>query len=592
MAKEPILTLDIGAYNLKLAEFVETRGGLEMTRYAVTDLGLDPQSEEDRSQYIIQAIHSLIDESGCKPGPVQISISGHSIFSKFVKLTPTTPDKVTELIRYEAQQNIPFPLNEVVWDYQIVTGKDGDAEVMLVAIKSEDIAKICDCVTFAGLKPEMVDVAPMALYNAVRYNYDNLPECTLLVDIGARSTDLIFLEAGRIFSRSVPVAGNQISQAIQQEFEVSYDDAEALKKAHAYVGFGGPYEAPQSETTDKVSKAVRAMMTRLHLELNRSINFYRGQQGGKTPSLILLTGGSSVIPYADSFLREKLRLDVDYFNPFNNVAVSEAIPTDQIAAHACELGPLVGLALRKCRTCPVALNLIPSVYEEEKKFKQKLPYFAISAATLLITLGLWIAGYRTVAASTQTAQEKVDSRVHQLKADEASLAETETEVAQLKAQVERLAVIEDGRGAWREMLAEITSRLPDGVWLSQVAPLNPERTIVVEEEDDRAARRRQREAPKTEAPPDPSNPRALLGISVTGIGYTDVAKNPDATIKAFRDALRESPLFSSDKTEIAWQQLGMPGAPTFTFSIRVPLAHDEPQPVAARDAAAASTEES
>lgn len=588
MAKEPILTLDIGAHNLKLAEFVQTRGGLEMTRYAVADLGLDPQSEDDRSQYVIQTIHGLLAESGCKPGPVNISISGHSIFSKFVKLPPTTPDKVPQIIQYEAQQNIPFPLNEVVWDYQIVTGKDGDAEVMLTAIKSEEVANICDCVTFAGLKPERVDIAPMALYNAVRYNYDNLPECTLVVDIGARSTDLIFIEAGRIFSRSVPVAGNQITQAIQQEFEISFDEAEALKKSHAYVGFGGPYEAPQSETTDKVSKAVRAMMTRLHLELNRSINFYRGQQGGKTPGLILLTGGSAVIPYADSFLREKLRVDVDYFNPFNNVAVSESIPADQIGAQACEMGTLVGLALRSCHTCPVSLNLLPPKFEEEKKFKKKLPYFALSAVTLLLTLGLWIAGYQTLASSTGEAKDEVASRVRSLSNQENSLAETEAEVEQLKAQVERLAAIEDNRGAWREMLSEVTSRLPEGVWLTHLSPMAPMPTRAAASEDEgrRGRRRPPADEPKADAPKaDPSNPRSLEGLSIEGIGYTDIVKDPDATVKAFRDSLRRSPLFSQTRTDIVSQPPVMPGAPLFAFSILVPLASDAEKAASAASAA-------
>ena len=261
MAKPPILTLDIGSHSLKLAEFMDVKGGLEMTRYAVSDLGMDPQSDAERSQYIITTIHDLIRESGCKPGPVQLAISGHTVFPKFVKLPPVEPEKVFQIIQYEAQQNIPFPMNEVVWDYQLIRGASGDVDVMLAAIKTDVLMEIMDCVSFTGLIPNLVDVAPMALYNAVRYNYDNLPECTLVVDIGARSTDLIFIEAGRIFSRNVPVAGNQITQLIMSEFAVSYDDAEALKKAHAYVAFGGAYEGPQSETVDKVSKCVRSMMT-------------------------------------------------------------------------------------------------------------------------------------------------------------------------------------------------------------------------------------------------------------------------------------------------------------------------------------------
>lgn len=581
MAKDPILTLDIGAHSLKIAEFVEARGGLEMTRYAVTDLGLDPQSDADISQYLIQAIHGLLAESGCKPGPVQLSISGHSVFSKFVKLPPTTPDKVLQVIQYEAQQNIPFPLNEVVWDYQIVTGKDGDAEVMLAAIKAADIEKVCSAVEFAGLKPDLVDIAPMALYNAVRYNYDNLPDCTLLVDIGARSTDLVFIEAGRVFSRNVPVAGNQISQNIQQEFENSFDEAEDLKKRHAYVGLGGPFDVSQSETTDRISKTVRAMMTRLHQEINRSINFYRSQQNGLPPSLILLTGGSSSIPNADVFLREKLKVDVDYFNPFNNVAVAEQIPADQIGAHACELGVVVGLALRKCHTCPVSLDLLPPQYEEEKKFKRKVPYFLASAAVLLLTIGLWIVGYGFLASGSEETRQKVDARVRELAAQEGDLAEAEAAVDRLRAQVERLADIEANRGTWREIVAEVSSKLPEGVWLTKVAPLTSATAVAKPSDDEGAGRRRRRHAEEEDAAPaqvaDPSRPCSMRGLDIEGMGYTDISQDAEGVIRAFRDDLRNSPLFRDDETDIVYQKPPMPGDPTFEFKLSVILDHRGPQ---------------
>ena len=581
MAKDPILTLDIGAHSLKIAEFVEARGGLEMTRYAVTDLGLDPQSDADISQYLIQAIHGLLAESGCKPGPVQLSISGHSVFSKFVKLPPTTPDKVLQVIQYEAQQNIPFPLNEVVWDYQIVTGKDGDAEVMLAAIKAADIEKVCSAVEFAGLKPDLVDIAPMALYNAVRYNYDNLPDCTLLVDIGARSTDLVFIEAGRVFSRNVPVAGNQISQNIQQEFENSFDEAEDLKKRHAYVGLGGPFDVSQSETTDRISKTVRAMMTRLHQEINRSINFYRSQQNGLPPSLILLTGGSSSIPNADVFLREKLKVDVDYFNPFNNVAVAEQIPADQIGAHACELGGVVGLALRKCHTCPVSLDLLPPQYEEEKKFKRKVPYFLASAAVLLLTIGLWIVGYGFLASGSEETRQKVDARVRELAAQEGDLAEAEAAVDRLRAQVERLADIEANRGTWREIVAEVSSKLPEGVWLTKVAPLASATAVAKLSADEGAGRRRRRHAEEEDAAPaqvaDPSRPCSMRGLDIEGMGYTDISQDAEGVIRAFRDDLRNSPLFRDDETDIVYQKPPMPGDPTFEFKLSVILDHRGPQ---------------
>lgn len=557
MAKKPILTLDIGSHSLKLAEFVDVKGGLEMTRYAVSDLGIEPQSDADRSQFIITTIHDLIRESGCKPGPVQVAISGHAVFSRFVKLPPVEPEKVYQIIQYEAQQNVPFPMNEVVWDYQLISGATGDVDVMLAAIKSDIIGGITDCVRFTGLTPNLVDVAPMALYNAVRYNYDNLPPCTLVVDIGARSTDLIFIEAGRVFSRSVPVAGNQITQLIMNEFSISFDDAEAMKKAHAFVAFGGAYEGPQSETVDKVSKSVRSMMTRLHQELNRSINFYRSQQGGQQPSLLLLTGGSSVIPYTDTFLREKLNVETDYFNPFNNVAVSEQIPAEQVGAHACEMGQLVGLALRQLHTCPIEINLLPPKAEEEKKFKRKQPIFAMAAGAVLLMLLAWIAFYVRMSGVMEGIRNRIDTRVTELASVEQNLAKAESEVGAVEREINKLTALEERRGVWRSLLESMGAPLPEGMWLTRIHPLAV--------------------LPGGAPPPEGASQRgplpasaaaannAVVGIEIEGMGYLDRIKSSEA-IGRYRDQLRESKWFS-DKTEIVWQPPARPEASTLEFKI-------------------------
>jgi type IV pilus assembly protein PilM len=569
MAKKPLLTLDIGSHSLKLAEFAEVRGGLEMTRYAVSDLGVDPQGDADRSQYIITTIHDLLRESGCKPGPVLLSISGHSVFTRFQPLPEVQPDKIYQVIQYEAQQNVPFPMNEVVWDYQLISGHDGSVDIMLAAIKSEIINGLCDCVRFAGLQPDMVDIAPAALYNAVRYNYDNLPACTLVVDIGARSTSLVFIEAGRVFIRNVPVGGNTITQSIMNEFGISFDDAEAMKKAHAYVAFGGAYEGPQSETVDKVSKSVRSMMTRLHQEINRSLNFYRSQSGGAKPELLLLTGGSSVIPYTDSFLREKLRIETDYFNPFNNVAVAESIPTDQIGAHACEMGPLVGLALRRLHTCPVEIDLLPSQVEEEKKFARKQPLFAAAAAVALLTLGVWIAFFVRMTGAVGNAEDKIQARVSELSRVEQRVMAKESEMQDVERRIGKLADLEMRRGAWRFLYGELAKPLPPGMWLTKITPVD---RLPGEAPKEEPARRNANKADAKKAEAAVPGSQRVAAIDIEGMAYKDEVGTRDA-ITVYRDKLRESGPFS-DKTEITWQP-ARDDAGTLEFRIRAIL--EEPQ---------------
>jgi type IV pilus assembly protein PilM len=264
------------------------------------------------------------------------------------------------MIQYEAEQNVPFPIDEVVWDYQLIEDLgDGELNAMIVAAKTENVVQFTDCVMAVDLEPEVVDVAPMAIYNSVRYNYPELEECTMVLDIGTRSSSLIFIEGSRIFSRSIPVAGNTITQELMKEFDVSFEEAEALKEEHAFVAFGGVYAGPENETADWVSKIVRNVMTRLHAEVNRSINFYRSQQGGSPPSMALLTGCSSVIPHTDTFFREKLGVDVEYFNPFVNISVSPDVDIEVLEGQLHMLGEVSGLALRYSLACPVEINLLP-----------------------------------------------------------------------------------------------------------------------------------------------------------------------------------------------------------------------------------------
>ena len=454
--QERIVALDIGASGLKMAVFVPLRsGGIELVQYAVGALDLDPQSDTDRGTYITTTIRELMRESSIKPGPVLLSVSGQSVFSRFVKLPPVDREKVYQIILYEAQQNVPFPMEEVVWDYQLIGGAGGELDVMLAAIKSDIIRDVTDAVESSGLNTDLVDVAPMALYNAVRYNYPDLPQCTLVVDIGARSTDLIFIEQGRVFSRSVPVAGNAITQQIMHEFELTFPDAEEMKKAHAYVAFGGAYAGPKSEVVDKVSKSVRGVMTRMHAEINRSINFYRSQQSGRQPDLVLLTGGTSVIPYTDTFLKEKLRVDVDYMNPFLNVAVADKIPAEEIGRNAHLLGQVVGLALRKVLTCPIELNLLPPQVVARKAFRKKQSVLVGAAVGLILTMIVWCGYFYKMTGLAEQRLEAVRGHLGALQAVEVQLQQNEQKIQETQGKVQKVVGLVSRRTQWLEALNQI-----------------------------------------------------------------------------------------------------------------------------------------
>ena len=186
---------------------------------------------------------------------------------------------------------MPFPIDEVVWDYQLVGGgPDQQVEVVIVAVKTDYLEGINAAVEESGLRANKIEVATMSLYNAFKYNYSGTPGCSLLVNIGARTTNVLFIEPGKIFSRSVPIGGSSITAAIAKEFGESFAEAESRKRRDGFVSLGGAYAEPADPDVARVSKIVRTTMTRLHAELMRSISHYRAQQQGSRPDRIFLSG--------------------------------------------------------------------------------------------------------------------------------------------------------------------------------------------------------------------------------------------------------------------------------------------------------------
>ncbi len=585
LRSDTILALDIGASSLKLGCFAPQKGGtLELIRYAVRELNADPANEEHRLTDVQLGLQDMMAELGVPAGrAVLISVPGQQVFSRFVKLPPVSKDKILQMVQYEAQQNVPFPINEVVWDYQLIGSGVGEIDVMLAAMKSEIIEQLIEAIQKAGLHPELVDVAPMAIYNAVRYNYAQLPKCTLVIDMGARSTDLIFIEENRVFNRSIPVGGNTITQQIMREFDLSYEDAEKLKKTHAFVAFGGAYEAPASQVADKVSKTVRTIMTRLHTEITRSINFYRTQQSGGEPGLALLTGGTAIISYTDTFLKEKLHIDVDYMNPFTNVSVSSTIDAGEIGSKAHLMGEVVGLALRRSLGCPIELNLLPPKYVRDETFYRRQPFLVAAMVGFLALLGLWTADFLRLAKLGQGRLSTLQGQVRQLKDIEGRLAEKEQKIGEIEGQTKTLAALPAKRTAWLQIVEDVRNRLIDGMWIVRFSTLRPGETAeggtseimppvgggggefvpgMAPTPPPVAA------SPGAPAEGGPVSPLAIEAIEMSGFGYKDKVQQSD--IIKFRDALRESPFFDA-KTDIVAVPMGGKDDFVHEFTIRVVL---------------------
>ena len=474
-----IVAVNLGSHTLGLAGFhSQPNGGLTLAGYRLREIPAD-LSATDRNLQITEALPAMMRELGIKRGPADYAVPGQSVFARFVKLPSVEQDKIERIITFEAQQNVPFPIEEVVWDYQLVgTGEADKIEVVLVAIKADLLEETNAAVEAAGLQTTRVDVATMALYNAFRFNYSELNGCSLLIDIGARTTNLLFIEPGKIFSRSIPIGGSSITAAIAKEFNEPLGAAELRKTRNGFVSLGGAYAEAADPEVARVSKLIRNTLTRLHAEVTRSISFYRTQQQGKAPQRVFLCGGTASMPYMREFFHEKLQWPVEFFNPLRNVATAEPVSPEEVAHDAHLLGELVGLALRSTMTCPMELNLRPANVVRRQRLAQRRPFFLLAAACFLLGLLGWGFYFLRVGQVEARVVESLQPDLNRMRAVENRMASLRKETAALDAAATPLLRAINERGAWLRILDDLTVRLPpENIWITELAPTSGGRIV-------------------------------------------------------------------------------------------------------------------
>ena len=482
------LAVDFGAGSLKLAEFEgDEAGGLRLKQFAIKSLGLEGSQETKREAVILKALQEVIAERAIKSRDVNVCAPGFHVFSKFVKLPPVDSGKVTQIIEYEAKSNVPFPLEEVVWDYQILgSTAGGELEVLLVAIKADIVEGLFRVNETAGLRLQLCDVSPAALCNAFRYNYGDLEDCTMLLDIGAKTSNLLFFEKGKVFSRSINLGANSITQDFANEAKLKFDVAEKIKIEEGFVSLGGAYEEPENPHQAAISKIARQFMTRLHIQVNQTMQFYRGQQGGGAPQRLFLSGGASVMPYTAQFFAEKLNVPVEYFNPFRNLQIDPTVNLEELVRVAHSLGEVVGLGLRNLAHCPVELNLMPDTTLRWQSFNQKKPYFLATFCSLVLMA--FAVGYLfdKLAGVKQNQLADLQEKIEPLKAKEQQFKRVHNELKKTEQDLGQVTTWLEDRYYWAEILktlrdamirAEDSSKRKlgsdTGVWIEQLTSTTP-----------------------------------------------------------------------------------------------------------------------
>lgn len=469
-----IAVINLGSQRVSGAVFSKTPGGdLIIKRHGAKEMDGDPSVDVSRLPQLKVAVDELVTQLKIKGQKVWYCVAGHTVFTRFVKLPPVQGDKLDQIVEFEAKQNVPFPIDEVTWDYEVVSDPTSiEKEVVLVAMKSDSLNEIHDQVVASGVNGAGVDLAPSALYNSFRYNYPDCDEPVLVIDLGARSTNLIFVEDGRFFTRNLLVGGASVTNAIAKEFGISFAEAEAQKVSQGFVALGGAVEDHPDEAINAMSKVMRNSMTRLHGEVMRTINYYRSNQGGSAPRRVLLAGGGASTGYIVEFFTEKLKLPVELYDGLRGVQIERGLDEESLRSSAPSLGELGGLALRSIGACPTELELIPDAIFSARDASRRAPALIMAAICIFVTLGASIFWCQSAEAAIQDRYNQLRSQGEGLLAIGRGIQGLEARQAELHTRASQLQQIVQERSWWVRLFDDLNKNFSnDLIWLTVIEPL-------------------------------------------------------------------------------------------------------------------------
>ena len=341
-----VVGLDVGSSAVKLVELKEKKAG----EYYLQRVGIEPLSPEAivdgsimDSSLVVDAINKLADESGARGTNYATSLAGHSVIIKKIQVPAMPAEELAESIQWEAEQYIPFDINDVRLDYMVLSPGDvhrDGMEVLLVAVKRDKVNDYVSVISQAGKQPVLVDVDAFAVQNCYEANYDVDPQRVVaLINMGAGVTTINILARGAtVFWRDISIGGNQFTEALQREYSLSFEQAEMLKRGEQVQGVS-PAEA--KSVLDTVS-------TEMAAEIQKTFDFFAATSADDRVSSLVLSGGCAMTPNLSEVLTERFGVDVELMDPLRRIHYRESdFDTEWLQAVGPMLAVGVGLAVRR-----------------------------------------------------------------------------------------------------------------------------------------------------------------------------------------------------------------------------------------------------
>jgi type IV pilus assembly protein PilM len=393
--------IDIGLSGLKAIRLVYAEGAKQVLATAfdyVPHPKILSQPDANPEELIAQALDTFLSRNPLGTDGVAIGVPGQTALARFIQLPPVEASKVGEIVKYEARQQIPFALEEVIWDYQPLGGgveESGfmlDAEVGLFAMKRDQVQQHLAPFLKRKVEVDLIQIAPLALYNFLCHDQfghvpggdasDEQEEFSLVLDMGADNTTLVVSNGKKIWNRNVPLGGNHFTRALTKEMKLTFAKAEHLK-----------CNATKSPDPKAVFQALRPVFNDYVAEIQRSIGFFSSVNRDAKIGRIVGVGNGFKLAGLQKFLQQNLQMDVERIDSFQSLAGDSVLNAPMFQENVLSFAISYGLALQGLKITRVHTSLLPPEITTARLVRKKKPWAVATAAVLLLGLATSTLGY-------------------------------------------------------------------------------------------------------------------------------------------------------------------------------------------------------
>lgn len=465
MSSSKRLIINCGASRVTAAVISSHGGSLQIEKLVTEDLQYDFSNEEAIIPSVGEALKVLARDHKLS-GKATLIVPGNQILTKTIRIPHIEEAKRAQVIAFEAQQNIPYPLHEVVWDSQVV-GDDGvETEVLFIAAKSSMVDEFCGHVSAAGFAAESISAATVLDYNTLQFAYPELDDDVLLINIGARSTNLLFRNPEGFFVRNIQLGGNSLTQNIADSLGKPFAQAEAVK--HKFFGESNGYSEDDSGAK-LLTSCAESFMRRMSQEITRSIVNYRRQKGGAAPKRILLNGRGSLLKGLSEQLSTTQKVPVEFFDPLQNVTLEGSIDTD-IEVLRLQTSEIIGEACRGMIPNAAGVNLLPESIQSVMAFSRKKPFILAAALCLALAPLPALVAFKSANSATSEQIQVIQSGLRPLQLNQAQILEHKEAAVRAGAAIQRVEGLVNSKSNWIKFFAELQQslHLAEDVWLDKL----------------------------------------------------------------------------------------------------------------------------